>query len=126
MPAAAIDGALQQQAGDVIYRSRGSDQHRGADTRAEVARLGNDTYDDEFGRGFASQPQMRERLLKPRIVGRQTKLGPASQKVGFAVDAQCSRLLFRMNSVGDHDQVSAVQIWREIQPRRTEVDNFNV
>src|SRR5208283_2404154 len=93
---------------------------------AEIAGLRNNPNNDKSGRGFARQPQMRQRFLKSRIVAGQTKLGPVRQKVGFAVDTQRSWLLLRMNSVHDHNQIGAVQIRGEIQPRRTEVKNFNV
>jgi hypothetical protein len=72
------------------------------------------------------QPQSRERFPNSRIVRRQAKLGPASQKIVFAVDAQRAGLLLGMNSICDYDQVRGVQIRREIEPRRAEVENFNV
>ncbi len=93
---------------------------------AEVARFGNDADDDKFRRGFARQPQMSQRLLKSWVVARQTKLGPMRQKVGFAVDTQRSRLLVRLYSICDYDQVRAVQIRREIQARCAEVKDLNI
>ncbi len=128
MSAAAIDAAPHHQASDVIDGDRGGAQHGGANAFAEGARLGNDADNDKFGRGVTHEPQLRQRLLKAWIVRRQTKLGPAGQKVVFAVDAQCSRLLFlmRLNRICDYDQIRAVQIRSEIQPRRAEVENFNV
>src|SRR5208282_1017473 len=126
MPAAAVDAALHQQAGNVIYGDRAGAQDRGAKTVAQAAQLGNDADDDKFGRGVTGQLQERESLPNSRIVRRQTKLGPASHKLVFAVDAQRSRIFLRMNSIRDHDQVRGVQMRREIQPRRAEVENFNV
>jgi hypothetical protein len=118
MPAPAIDAALDQQASDVIDSNRGGAEHRGAKTLAQVARLGNDTYDDNFGRGVTGQPQSRERFANSRIVRRQAKRGPASQQVVFAVDAQRAGLLLGMNSICDYDQVRGVQKRREIEPGR--------
>src|SRR5208282_6170521 len=54
------------------------------------------------------------------------KLSPASQKVGFAVHGQRSRLLVRLYSVGDHHQVRAVQIRRKVQARCAEVKDLNI
>ncbi len=126
MPRVAFDAALHQQASDVVDSNRGGAEHRGAETLAEIARLGNDADDDKFGRGVTSQLQERERLPNSRIVRRQTKLGAARHKLVFAVDAQGSRFLLRMNGICDYDQVRGVQMGRQIEPRRAEVENFNV
>jgi len=126
MAAPAIDTTLSQQGCEEMDGDRGLAEHSGANAGAEGARLGNHTDDDQFGRGVTHNPQLRERLLKPWIMGRQTKLDLMRQKVSFAIGAQRSRCIFRFDSIRDYDQVLTVQVRRQIQPRCAQVKDLDV
>ena len=77
---------------------------------------------------MTSQFQLRQRLPNSRVMRCQTKLSVRRPKIIFAVDAQRSGLFFymRMNSICNYNQIRIVQIRREIQSGRAEIENLNI
>ncbi len=56
----------------------------------------------------------------------KAKLGAMPSNIGFAIDAQGSRFLICIYSICDYDQVCTVQVRREIQSRRAEVEDLDI
>jgi hypothetical protein len=108
------------------------------DAFAEAAGLGNDSDDNYFGRSVTSQSQLRQRLQNSGVMRCQTELSRRrsslrrsslrQSKIVVAIDAQRSRRFFftGMNSIRNHNQIRIVQVRREIQSRRAEIENFNI